>query len=302
MQVTANLREAIVEAIRQDLARKSSKAAGMTDARHANYLGIASSVYSQLKNGKTDKVLSEGEWVRIGMELGVDMRNTGWRTAQTETYLVITSQLEMCQKAALSAVFCDEKGLGKSYAAKDYTRNNANVAYVDCSQNKTKRELIRAIARRFGFDSSGRLTDVRRDSIANILTLYRPLLILDEVGDLSYEAFLELKAIWNALEGHCGFYLMGANGLAAKMERNIRGKVVGYEELFDRMGDRFQNVTQQLTETQLAQFKRRQAEAVLSVNLPKIPRTAANEILASSTLNLRRLFIEVIKYKELQAA
>ncbi len=40
-----------------------------------------------------------------------------------------------------------------------------------------------------------------------------PLVVLDEAGDLQYEAFLELKALWNATEMCCGWYMMGADGL-----------------------------------------------------------------------------------------
>ena len=61
--------------------------------------------------------------------------------------------------------------------------------------------------------SNGRYSDVYEDLVAYLRTIDTPLVILDEAGDLQYEAFLELKALWNATERCCAWYMMGADGL-----------------------------------------------------------------------------------------
>ena len=43
--------------------------------------------------------------------------------------------------------------------------------------------------------------------------------------------FLELKALWNATERCCAWYMMGADGLKEKINRAIEGKKVGYTEM-----------------------------------------------------------------------
>lgn len=296
MQVTAQLKQSVTKAIKEDMARKSQH---MTDTRHANILGISPSVYSRLKKGETEKILSEGEWVRIGKELLVDLDGLGWVWANTETFQHITAQLMACKQMAISAIFCDKKGIGKTSAGRWFAAQYPNAAYVDCSQCKTKRELIRAIARAFGFDYEGKLADVKANMISNIMTLHEPLLELDEVGDLNYDAWLELKSIWNALEGLCGFYMMGANGLQKKIEKQIRNRTVGFEEIFDRYGDRFQQITRTMTETEVSIFDRRQAELILRANLPKINAEKASELIKTSANNLRRIRLEVVKHKKL---
>ena len=66
-----------------------------------------------------------------------------------------------------------------------------------------------------------------RDALlAYLRTIDTPLVILDEAGDLQYEAFLELKALWNATERCCAWYMMGADGLKEKINRAIEGKKV----------------------------------------------------------------------------
>lgn len=297
MRLTEQLKSEILENILEDYDFKKSKDAGYSKARHANHLGINPSVYSRLSNGESDKLLSNGEWLRVGMELNVAMDGLEWKTARTATTALVYGQLRYCRANSLSAIFCDDKGIGKSYTARQFERDHPNTAYVDCSRNHTKRELIREIARRFGFDSKGKLSDVKRNLIDNVLTLEKPLLILDEAGDLSYEAFLEIKSLWNSLEYMCGFYLMGANGLKRKLDRAMMNYKVGYEEIFDRFGDRYQFITKELGESEKAAFKRQQCEAVLKTNLPGLGKEAAKKILNNCGLNLRRLRIEIIKYK-----
>lgn len=45
-----------------------------SDAKHAASLGITTSVYSAVKNGQTDKVLSDANWIGIARRLGVNLR------------------------------------------------------------------------------------------------------------------------------------------------------------------------------------------------------------------------------------
>ena len=40
-----------------------------SDAKHAASLGISTSVYSAIKNGQTDKALSEANWITIARRL-----------------------------------------------------------------------------------------------------------------------------------------------------------------------------------------------------------------------------------------
>ena len=84
---------------------------------------------------------------------------------------------------------------------------------------------------------------VYEDLVFYVKQLENPLIILDEAGDLEYHAFLELKSLWNATEYTCGWYMMGADGLQAKIDRNKDIKKVGYAEIFDRYGSKYSRVS-----------------------------------------------------------
>jgi hypothetical protein len=104
------------------------------------------------------------------------------------------------------------------------------------SQIKT---VIRLLAKTVGIDNQGKYYDVLANLKYYITTLEKPLVILDEAGDLEYTAFLELKGIWNGTDGVCGWYMMGADGLRDKIDRGIKNKKVGFAEIFSRFSDEF---------------------------------------------------------------
>ncbi|MEG0949708.1 MAG: ATP-binding protein, partial [Bacteroidales bacterium] len=215
-----------------------------SDAKHAASLNISTPVYVSLKQRKTDKVLSEANWISIARRLGVSLKNEiQWDAAQTPTFVFITEQLEVCQNSGVSAILCDIPNIGKTFTARMYVKSHRNAIYVDCSQVKSKQKLIRFIAKEFGVNNNGRYADVYEDLVYYLRSIDDPMIILDEAGDLNYEAFLELKALWNATERCCAWYMMGADGLKEKINRAIEGKKVGYTEMFSRYGERYSKVT-----------------------------------------------------------
>ena len=266
-----------------------------SDAKHAASLGISTSVYSSIKNGQTEKALSDANWIGIARRLGVNLRGEmEWKAAKTPTFDYITAQLEFSQGSGLSAILCDIPNIGKTFTARYYVQTHKNAVYIDCSQVKTKLKLVRKIASEFGVDSKGRYADVYDDLVYYLRSMDTPLIILDEAGDLQYEAFLELKALWNATERSCAWYMMGADGLKEKINRSIECKKVGYTEMLSRYGDRYSKVTPD-DGRERETFLRRQAQIVAKVNAPKEADIA--EIVRKTGGGLRRVYTEIEKLK-----
>jgi len=236
--ITNELKTRIVE----QLAKSREMFTG-SDAKFSVSIGINNAQYSRIKNGDTDKVLSESGWISLARRLGISLSDAPeWKAVNTPVFQFITAQLKRCQGESTSALLCDIAGIGKTYTAKHYAKSHPNVVYVDCSQVKTKTRLIRYIAKSFGVGSTGWYPDVYEDLVFYLKTLPTPLIILDEAGDLEYEAFKEVKSLWNATELACGFYMMGADGLQEKIRRGIICRTVGYAEIFSRFGDRYGKV------------------------------------------------------------
>ncbi|MBN2777830.1 MAG: ATP-binding protein [Bacteroidales bacterium] len=213
-------------------------------AKMAKAIAISPAQLSRIKKGDIEQVLADSKWISIARKLGVELNEQKkWNIARTPAFEFILAQLTACQQNSVSLLLCDSADIGKTFTAKVYARENKHTAYVDCSQVKTKQRLVRKIATEFGVDANGRYADVYEDLIFYLKSLENPLIILDEAGDLQYPAFLELKALWNATERSVGWYMMGADGLKAKIERNLGVKKVGYTELFSRFGGRYQKIT-----------------------------------------------------------
>lgn len=274
---------------------KANRANYPSDAKHAASLGITTSVYSAVKNGQTDRVLSDANWISIARKLGVSLRGEiEWKVAKTPTFMFITAQLEVCQSSGISAIMCDLPNIGKTFTARHYVKTHPNAIYIDCSQVKTKLKLVRKIAAEFGVDSKGRYADVYEDLVFYLRSIDSPLIILDEAGDLQYEAFLELKALWNATERCCAWYMMGADGLKEKINRSIECKKVGYTEMLSRYGDRYSKVTPDDSKER-TKFLIEQARIVAKLNAPE--GIDAGEIARKTGGGLRRVYTEIEKLK-----
>lgn len=288
MAIEIELKNRIIKAIKTDRENFSS------DGIHTKKIGVNKGVYSQLKNGKTERLLSDGEWIRIGRMLDVQLtKKADWITAETPVFDYITTQLEYCQRESTAGLFCDDCDIGKTHTAKVYANSHRNVVYVDCSQYKTKQKFIRFIASQFGVDSTGKIVDVIADMVYYLKTLDKPLIIFDEAGDLDYSAFLEIKALYNHLEDMCGFYMMGADGLKAKINRAIHNKKVGYAEIFSRYGAKHQAMEFKDKKEKL-DFKIFQAEMIIKAN---VPNADINQIIKDSELSLRRIKVLCNKIK-----
>ncbi len=287
--ITNELKEKIILAIAEN--RKNYNA----DTKHAQSLGVSAAQYSRVKKGELEGVLSDANWISIARKLQVQLKEqTPWVTVETETYQYIYAQLTACQSRSISAIFCDVAGIGKTHTAKMYVSKNKNAVYIDCSQVKTKQKLIRKIAQEFGVNHTGRYNDVYEDLVFYIKQLENPLIILDEAGDLDYSAFLELKSLWNANEYTAGWYMMGADGLKAKMERLRDQKKVGYAEIFDRYGNKYNRVSPQADPNAIKNFHLQQIAQVSKANGSTI---TANQMYAKTMGSLRKVRTEIEKQR-----
>ena len=291
----AKQQQRILEAIAQARANFEG-----SDSKFATSLGISPSQYSRITRGDTQRVLSEANWISIARQLGVNMGNQPeWNTANTSTFQFITAQLEHCQQNSVSAMLCDYSDIGKTYTARHYARNHKNAVYIDCSQVKTRQLFVRALAKSFGVGSTGRFADVFEDLVYYLKVLPTPLIILDEAGDLRYEAFLEIKSLWNATDTCCGWYMMGADGLRDKIQRAINNHKVGYAEIFSRFGRNYGTVVP-ASQAERELYAQRCAAQIIKANAPD--GTDVNKLLHKTMgqdgmPSLRRIYRELTKLR-----
>ena len=285
--ITQETKPKVLEA----LAQKRSMFSG-SDSKFAVSIGINPSQYNRIKNGEIDKVLSDANWISIARQLEFNFKDEApWKIAKTPVFQAVTALLTKCQKSNISTIICDDSDIGKTLAAREYVKSNKNASHIDCSQVKSKQKLIRAIAKDFGVGHTGKYNNVYDDLVYYLRSISTPLIILDEAGDLNYDARLELKALWNATEDCCGWVQIGADGLKELWNRAINNKKVGYTELFSRYGKKYQKITPEGREDK-ERFLTNQAALIIMANAPSAD---IKKMLVKTDGSLRRIKIEISK-------
>jgi hypothetical protein len=269
-----------------------------SDARFATSLGISSAQYSRIRNGELERVLSDANWISIARKLDVILGDRPeWHPARTPVYDFVSRQLSLCQSNSSSLLLCDLTDIGKTFTVKHYCKTNQNAIYVDCSQVKSKFKLVKYIAKEFGVGTFGTYSEVYADLVFYLRSLPNPLVVLDEAGDLEYSAFLELKALWNATEHYCGWYMMGANALKHKITRFMTCNKVGYSEIYSRYGEEYQKASPD-SDLETRKFK----DAIVAI-IAKANADSGMDIqklVALSKGSPRRLYKEIIKQRSLK--
>ena len=236
------------------------------DGAFAKQWGINGAVFSRIQKGQIDGVLADVHWITIGRELGVGTHEKKWNTAKTDVFITIEQDIKFCQQHAKAKIFVDECEIGKTHTAKYLSKTLRNCFYVDGSQAKSKQQFVRRIAKAIGVDQIGTYIEVKENIKYYLKLLPNPIIIIDEAGDLNYDAFLELTEFWNATEGYCGWYMIVADSLKAKIQRGILYKKVGYRELFSRFSSKYSSVVPQGRQDKIAFYKKLIGD-VLAVNM-----------------------------------
>ena len=249
---------------------------GGSNAQYAVSLDINPAQLSRLLKGEIDGVISQQKLEHVAQVLGVT--NSQWKTARTQVLTYIHAQLEACQQSGLCAILVDRAGIGKTFAAQLYKRTHLNVVYIDCSQAKTKRRLMKAIARQLGIGNAKTYDNLYESVIDALSTAFdHPIVILDEMGDLKREAILEVKALWNATQYRCAWYAIGADGLQNRIDSSIKNNVVGFVELFSRFGATYNHVAPQ-DDASAFDYLSRDCMAIIKLNAPDMVPNAAGII------------------------
>jgi hypothetical protein len=232
----------------------------------AKQYGINKAVFTRIKNGEREKLISDTQWLTLGRMLDVSPSERKWLVAKTDVFTTIEEDVNYCKEFSKSRILVDDVGIGKSFTAKYLSRTLNNCFYVDCKQANTKQRFIRLLAKTLGVEDKGRYTDVKENLKYYLRFLPKPMVIVDDSGYLEYNAYMELLELWDATEGVCGWYQIGDDSLREKLERGIGNKKVGYKAIFSRYSKRYTSIVPTDRQEKIA-FYKKLIRDVLSVNM-----------------------------------
>lgn len=288
------------EAISKKLMEAYAASGFPSRAKYATSIGITSSDFSNIQNAtwkKNDKLIGVQKWLRIAHKVGFEWTaGQRWQTAPTLTYRAISKQLEVCKEEGMAAIFCDEAGIGKTHTAKEFCATHPNAFYVQGGSYPRKVGFVRALAQAVGLNpDKSTVEELIEDIVQYLKAVERPVIVVDEAGDLHNNVYLLLKRLYNELEFVCGFYLIGAGGLKKRIDSAVRLHTNGFEEVFSRFGGRFNTVLPQGAKER-KEFMREEAILVAHTNAltdeQKLSRILSREF------DLRTIRREVIKQRQ----
>lgn len=260
MQLTNEYKARVIDAL---LAERNNYDG--SDSAFAKSKGISSTIYSRLKGGERDRLLSEMQWLTLGRNLGVVMNQRKWNVAKTEVFATVEEDVLFCKEYSKARIIADDSGIGKTFAAQYLSRTQKNCFHIDCKQAKTKHAFIRLLAKKIGIDDHGRFIDVKNNIKYYLQILTKPVIIADDAGYLEYNAYMEMLELVDATEGICGWYQIGDDSLQELIRRGIEGKKVGFRAMFSRFSKRYTTVVP-LDHTEKVKFYKKLIRSVVTAN------------------------------------
>lgn len=235
LTINKELKQRIVVALLEQRAKF-----GGTDAQFAKQFDINGSVFSRIKNGEeTDGLLREAQWMNMARRLQVPLIDGTLKVARTKVFDTVADDVEFCKTYSKGRICADFSGIGKTVSAKYLSRTLKNCFHMDAKQSRQSRLFIKAVARMLGVEIIGTLYDIKENIKYSLHQLEKPIIIIDDAGYLTHEAYMELLELVDSTEGICGWYQIGDDSLMNKIEKGISNRKLGYRAMFSRFSNNY---------------------------------------------------------------
>lgn len=293
MIITPKIKERVVAELLTDMKQRGYTSQTDYVAYIRGQLGIKfdKAAFSQIKKLRGEAaVITPLSWLKLARHFNA-LDNGQWNKADTGTFITITTALDLCKNNGIWQVLCDRPGIGKTYAARYYAdHSKESVVYVDCSLCLSKSEFIMELARQLGVDYAGTYARTWRDATDALLLIDRPLLILDEFGDVPDSVITLLKSLYNKADmgDHLalGVYMIGADNLNKRMIDGRKKKKPSYAEFWSRFDDSVNTLNFSETREAFKDELKEEIGLIVDANLP--PELAAErELIIDKTVVTR---------------
>ena len=198
--------------------------------------GISASTIAQVKNNNWE-LLSDRLWHTIARQVGFYCGE--WAPADTGAYLLLRILFSDAQHYAMAYGIAISKGLGKTFTATHYTRENDNTFYIACNEQYNRKAFMHNLIKSAGLEATGTVPQLMEQFTSHITTLDEPLLILDDANKLKDRVLHLVVLLANAMAGKVGIIVMGGNELRMRIVEGVRLKKIGYDEVYKSIGRRF---------------------------------------------------------------
>lgn len=222
---------------------KLSKAIGIT---HTYILPIIKGETEYKASGGKTLPIPDSVYAKVSKECNINViEQSSWQHVQTTQFVDVITELVESKRTSCTRVIIGESGSGKTYSIDKFkVMYPVNTYVVKCFRRDSLNDLIRKIEQAMKLREGNGSVSSRIDAIK--VELWRksksckdqpdqqPILIFDESEALTSHAFSMLKALYDALDWHCGIVLIGTNDLLETMERGKKSQRPGMPQFMRR--------------------------------------------------------------------
>jgi DNA transposition AAA+ family ATPase len=201
--------------------------------------GTSAGTVSTILNGKFDNI-SDEMFRNIASQVSCSAAVSGWQIVETRAFCDINFAMQDAQAYRNVTWIVGEAGCGKTTTAALYAKERREVFYILCSEDMSKSEFIREIARTTGLKTEGyTLRETWDLIIAGLIQMDSPLLVFDEADKLSDRVFHYFISLYNRLEDKVGIIFLSTGYIERRMDLGLRHNKKGYNEIHSRIGRKF---------------------------------------------------------------
>lgn len=202
--------------------------------------GVSSSTISQVKNNNWE-LLSDRLWHHIARQVGFYSKE--WQPADTGAYLLLRILFSDAQHYAMTYGISMSRGLGKTFTAHHYIRENEATYYIACNDNYNRKSFITALMTGVGLEAQGTVPELMQKLTDFLAEKDEALLILDDAHKLKDRVLHMAVLLANSLSDKIGVVVMGIDQLRIRIVEGVRLKKVGFDEIYKSIGRRFITLT-----------------------------------------------------------
>ncbi|WP_161499271.1 AAA family ATPase [Flavipsychrobacter stenotrophus] len=206
----------------------------------ASLHGISQATISQVKNENWE-LLSNKLWLQIARQVGFYCGE--WHPADTSASLLLRILFADAQHYAMSYGITMSTGLGKTFTAKQYKREQENVIYIPCREAHNRRSFMNLVMETAGLSPADLIPDMINSFTTSVSAREQPLVIIDDAHKLKDRVLQLMVALANTLTGTVGVVIMGNEELRPRIMEGVLIQKTGYERLYNAFGKRFITLT-----------------------------------------------------------
>ncbi len=183
------------------------------------------------------QLINKEQWCHIAEQVG--FYDTRLVAADTTATLLLRLLMGDAKRNKLCYGIAASTGIGKTFIAKNYTRENDNILFVSCNPTQNRRTFMMQVCFMAGIDTSGTVPELIK-KLSNYLSKKDdPLLIIDNAHVLKNRCLHLLVLLKAALTPFAGIVIMGNEDLRIKITEGINLKKIGFDELYEAIGKQF---------------------------------------------------------------